>query len=198
MQLLRCRPAFFAILAGARGPHSFQLRWSSVRSGSGSGRTTDEEELQQARAWLAALHADVIPLKTIGELSFSRSSGPGGQNVNKVNSKATLRVPLGALLNHVPTALHDELRRSRYVGAKSNDIVVQADDSRKQNDNAYACYKRLYDAIVEAGRIAVPNETTAEQMRHVKNLQKADNERRLKNKKQQSAKKSSRRSRGED
>lgn len=88
----------------------------------------------------------------------------------RVNSKATLRVPLGALLNHVPTALHHELRHSRYLGSKTNDIVVQADDSRKQNANAHACYKRLYDAIREAGRIAVPSETSAEQMRHVKNL----------------------------
>ena len=95
MQILRCRPALFATFAGARTPQALQLqlqlRWSSVRGGSGSGSgsgdgvsaTVDEEELQQARAWLAALHADVIPLKTIGELSFSRSSGPGGQNVNK-------------------------------------------------------------------------------------------------------------------
>ena len=88
----------------------------------------------------------------------------------RVNSKATLRVPLDALLNHVPTALHRELRRSRYLASKSNDMVVQADESRKQNDNAHACYKRLYDAIRDAGRIAVPSETTAEQMRHVKNL----------------------------
>lgn len=91
MQILRCRPALFATFAGARTPQALQLqlRWSSVRGGSGSGSgdgvsvTVDEEELQQARAWLAALHADAIPLKTIGELSFSRSSGPGGQNVNK-------------------------------------------------------------------------------------------------------------------
>lgn len=79
-------------------------------------------------------------------------------------------MPLDALLNHVPTALHAELSRSRYVSARSSDIVVQADDSRKQNDNAHACYKRLYDAIVEAGRNAVPKETSAEQQRHVKNL----------------------------
>jgi peptidyl-tRNA hydrolase ICT1 len=91
MQNLRCRPALFATFAGARTPQALQLRWSSVRGGSGSGSGSgsgngvgvDEEELQQARAWLAALHADAIPLKTIGELSFSRSSGPGGQNVNK-------------------------------------------------------------------------------------------------------------------
>ncbi|KAF1929108.1 peptidyl-tRNA hydrolase domain-containing protein [Didymella exigua CBS 183.55] len=195
MQLFRCRPAL-ALVTGGKTPQAVQHRWSSARSGNGS--DVDEEELQKARAWLAALHAEGIPLKTIGALSFSRSSGPGGQNVNKVNSKATLRVPLGALLNHVPTALHAELSRSRYVAAKSSDIIIQADDSRKQNDNAHACYKRLYDAIVEAGRNAVPNETSAEQQRHVKHLQKADNERRIKFKKQQSAKKSARRSCGDD
>jgi peptidyl-tRNA hydrolase ICT1 len=41
-----------------------------------------EEELQEARKWLEQVHAETIP-KDIGELSFSRSSGPGGQNVNK-------------------------------------------------------------------------------------------------------------------
>ena len=41
-----------------------------------------EEELQVARKWLANLHTETIP-KSVGELSYSRSSGPGGQNVNK-------------------------------------------------------------------------------------------------------------------
>jgi peptidyl-tRNA hydrolase ICT1 len=49
-------------------------------------------------------------------------------------------------------------------------MVVQADDSRKQSDNAHSCYKRLFDAIVEAGQNAVPNETSAEQSQRVKNL----------------------------
>jgi hypothetical protein len=47
---------------------------------------------------------------------------------------------------------------------------VQADDSRKQSDNAHSCFKRLYDAIAEAGHHAVPNETSAEQSLRVKNL----------------------------
>lgn len=51
----------------------------------GGGAADDDEELHQARAWVAQLHAETIP-KTIGELSFSRSSGPGGQNVNKYAS----------------------------------------------------------------------------------------------------------------
>ncbi len=45
--------------------------------------SVDENELLAARAWLAKLDAETIPFKSIGELSFSRSSGPGGQNVNK-------------------------------------------------------------------------------------------------------------------
>lgn len=81
MQLFRhcCRPAI-TLIPVTSTPQAVQLRWSSARSGS---TTVSDEELQKARAWLAALHAEVIPLKTIGELSFSRSSGPGGQNVNK-------------------------------------------------------------------------------------------------------------------
>ncbi|KAF2827559.1 hypothetical protein CC86DRAFT_321738, partial [Ophiobolus disseminans] len=179
-------------------------RCPAVRRALSSGRdnntTASDDDLRKARAWLTQLHlhADTIPLKRLCTLTFDRSSGPGGQNVNKTNSKATLRVALDALLNHVPAALHGELKRSRYVAAKSNAMIIQADDSRKQSDNAQSCYKRLYEAIVEAGQHAVPNETSAEQLQHVKNLQKSDNERRLKSKKQQSAKKSSRRGRGDD
>lgn len=43
---------------------------------------TDEEELQAARQWLSKLAPDMIP-RDLCDVSFSRSSGPGGQNVNK-------------------------------------------------------------------------------------------------------------------
>jgi hypothetical protein len=42
----------------------------------------DEEELRAARSWLADFTVDTIP-RSVGDVSFSRSSGPGGQNVNK-------------------------------------------------------------------------------------------------------------------
>lgn len=87
-----------------------------------------------------------------------------------MNSKATLKVPLAALLQHVPRALHHELRASRYVADRSSAFIIQADDSRKQNDNAHSCYKRLYEAIVEAGHAAIPGETSAEQAKRVKDL----------------------------
>jgi len=52
-------------------------------------------ELQAARKWLAQLHADTIP-RSIGELTFSRSSGPGGQNVNKYACPSSMFVRAGA------------------------------------------------------------------------------------------------------
>jgi hypothetical protein len=71
----------------------------AVRFASGSSSSSSEaspDELQAARKWLAQLHAETIP-KSIGELSFSRSSGPGGQNVNKYASAASMRLCGSAL-----------------------------------------------------------------------------------------------------
>lgn len=44
--------------------------------------THDDEDHREARTWLARFNVNTIP-KNIGEITFSRSSGPGGQNVNK-------------------------------------------------------------------------------------------------------------------
>lgn len=41
-----------------------------------------EAELDSARRWLKTFDKSVIP-QTVGDVSYSRSSGPGGQNVNK-------------------------------------------------------------------------------------------------------------------
>ena len=56
------------------------LRHYSARRGAGS--DADEADITTARQWLARLDPDTIP-RSICDISFSRSSGPGGQNVNK-------------------------------------------------------------------------------------------------------------------
>tara|TARA_R110002003_G_scaffold68_26_gene6254 strand:+ start:4013 stop:4261 length:249 start_codon:yes stop_codon:yes gene_type:complete len=61
---------------------------SSARDSSSG---ASDEDLAAARSWLGSLHAEAIPLKSIGELSFSRSSGPGGQNVNKYDQLANFQ-----------------------------------------------------------------------------------------------------------
>jgi peptidyl-tRNA hydrolase ICT1 len=53
-------------------------RWATDRRGA----EIDDEELKAARYWLTKLDAETIP-RSICEVSFSRSSGPGGQHVNK-------------------------------------------------------------------------------------------------------------------
>ncbi|EME77867.1 uncharacterized protein MYCFIDRAFT_33694 [Pseudocercospora fijiensis CIRAD86] len=161
----------------------------------GGGGDVDEAELQAARKWLKALNPDTIP-RELCEISFSRSSGPGGQNVNKVSSKATLRIPMSVLRQRLPRLMHPTIQSSRYHAAKSDDLVIQADDSRKQSDNVNACFRKLHDLIVQAGRDNVPGETSKEQVERVEKLQKAEAAGRRKMKEFQSKKKSARRGAG--
>ncbi|KAK5081361.1 hypothetical protein LTR05_008156 [Lithohypha guttulata] len=134
----------------------------------------------------------------IGEVSYARASGPGGQNVNKVNSKAQLRVSLDQLLPLLPSVLHDGIRKSPHYAARTNSLLIQSDESRKQLANKETCYSKLQSLVEEVYQKSVPGETSAEQHEHVKKLQKADNENRLKMKKIHSSKKAARKGGGDD
>ncbi|KAK1049821.1 hypothetical protein LTR12_013387 [Friedmanniomyces endolithicus] len=169
----------------------FQRSYAAARHGA----PADEADLSAARTWLSNLNPNTIP-RSICQISFSRSSGPGGQNVNKVSSKATLRIPTPALLPLLPALLHPHILSSRYHAAKSNDLVIQADESRKQADNVEACFRKLSEVVAEAGREAVPGKTSAAQGKRVEGLQKAEAAGRRRMKEMQSKKKSARRGGG--
>jgi hypothetical protein len=64
-----------------KAPYFTTYRHFATRRG---GDATDEQ-LDAARKWLKKLDPDTIP-RNICDISFSRSSGPGGQNVNKYSS----------------------------------------------------------------------------------------------------------------
>lgn len=55
-------------------------KYSSTQASFSSGSLDDDHD--EARRWLRQFHVNTIP-RTLCEISFSRSSGPGGQNVNK-------------------------------------------------------------------------------------------------------------------
>ncbi|EER23220.1 hypothetical protein CPC735_045900 [Coccidioides posadasii C735 delta SOWgp] len=169
----------------------------ALRQSPQHGTRQNAEDLQTARSWLSRLSSQTIP-RSICEISFSRSSGPGGQNVNKVNSKVTLRVPLGLLFPLVPSVLHHEIRSSRYLAGRTDSLVIQSDETRKQSQNLELCFEKLRDVLAEAGKAAIPGETSAEQRKRVKELQNRANEARIRMKKVHSNKKNNRKGKGYD
>ena len=67
-------------------------------------------------------------------VSHSRSSGPGGQNVNKVNTKVTLRVPL----NRLPVQEAELERIKAGLAGRNNsdgELVILSDETRSQLRN---------------------------------------------------------------
>ena len=68
-------------------------------------------------------------------LRFARSSGPGGQNVNKVNTKVTLRLPLTGF---TPFSAEDLLLAKTKLNNrinKSGELIIQIENSRSQSRN---------------------------------------------------------------
>jgi ribosome-associated protein len=87
-----------------------------------------------------------IPAAEI-ELTYARSSGPGGQNVNKVASKAVLRWNPGT-----SAALSDDDRAHvlRALAARltnDGDLVLASDRHRDQPKNVAAVLERLVDLL---------------------------------------------------
>ncbi len=79
--------------------------------------------------------------------SYSRSAGPGGQNVNKSNTKATLRWSVKD--SELPDVLRKRLE-SRLRLNKSRTLMISCQQHRSQEQNARQCRLRLKQMIAEA------------------------------------------------
>src|SRR3954453_1295175 len=83
---------------------------------------------------------------------FARSGGPGGQNVNKVNTKAELWVRLDGITGLSPRAM---ARLRDLAGRRVTDageIHLSAETERRQQANRAAALERLRELIVAAQR----------------------------------------------
>ena len=93
----------------------------------------------------------VVPDEEL-EWKFIRSSGPGGQNVNKVASAAQLRFLLGQNVS-LPVTVRNRLRR--LAGSKLIDdgsILFKSMSERSQDQNRRAALERL-EALIRAALV---------------------------------------------
>jgi ribosome-associated protein len=92
--------------------------------------------------------------------SFVRSSGPGGQNVNKVSSAVQLRFDV----RRSPSLPNDvAVRLMRLAGkrlTKDGVIVIIAQSHRQQERNRADARDRLFDLIRQAAVRPVPRRAT--------------------------------------
>ena len=121
--------------------------------------------------------------------AFARSGGPGGQAVNKLATKAELRVEVGRIVG-LSGAARQRLRTlaGRRL-TRDDELVLVATATRSQLDNKRACLTRLQALVAEARKVPRKRKPTKPT--------RAAKEKRLTRKRQLAAKKDSRRKRDE-
>jgi ribosome-associated protein len=126
----------------------------------------------------------VIPESEL-DFSFARSGGPGGQNVNKVNSQVVLRFDVA----NSPSLSDDQRRRIssklRNRITTDGELVLSSQTHRTQVANREAVVDRFRDLLREALKRPKPRKRTKPS--------RAAKERRLEKKKRRSQRKRQRR-----
>jgi ribosome-associated protein len=121
-------------------------------------------------------------------LQYARSGGPGGQNVNKLNTKAELWVRLAAMRG----MSHGAVARLRALAGRrvtiQDEIHLSSETERGQEGNRAAVMQRLREMIVQA--------KVEPKVRRKKKVSRAAKARRVDAKKRRGAIKSMRRDGG--
>ncbi|KAI0122680.1 hypothetical protein F4814DRAFT_409576 [Daldinia grandis] len=155
----------------------------------------DQDDLTEARTWHASFTESSLPK---GQTSYSRSSGPGGQHVNKTESKATTVWSVEELSKGLPKLVRLSLRSSRYYSKGNDSITIQAQTQRSRSANTDDNHSKLVEELQKIYREQVPGTTSSQKIKKYEALEKSARESRLRSKKEHSSKKAFRKGRGGD
>lgn len=85
-------------------------------------------------------------------ISFSRSGGPGGQNVNKVETRVEVRFHL-ATADWIPPGTRARLAAQKATLInQEGELIVSSSQHRSQAQNLDACLEKLAGFLTEASR----------------------------------------------
>ena len=92
-------------------------------------------------------------IREFSRSDFSRSGGPGGQNVNKVNTRVILRIKISDIkgLNEEELTRLRETLTSRITN--EDELIVTSSEERSQRINLERAYVRLENLISNASKI---------------------------------------------
>ncbi|KAK9053175.1 hypothetical protein SSX86_029807 [Deinandra increscens subsp. villosa] len=138
---------------------------------------------------------DPIPKITLDHVtvSFARSGGPGGQNVNKVNTKVDMRFNVNAAYWLSDRIREKILQMEKNRINKDGELVISSTKTRTQKGNIEDALEKL-QAIIDAASY-VPPPPSEEQVKKINKIAAIAEHKRLQNKKVLSQKKAFRRSR---
>ena len=121
-----------------------------------------------------------IPLKEFS-FSYARSPGPGGQNVNKVNTKVILKWDLSRTTCLPETVMKRLTQKYSRRISKTNELIVTSHRFRDQGRNIADAINKLRELVLSVA--AEPKK------RKPRKKSKASNRRRLEEKRRNSDKK---------
>ncbi|KAL7962157.1 hypothetical protein V8C34DRAFT_270925 [Trichoderma compactum] len=150
----------------------------------------DQDALAEARVWYNSFDASQLPK---GNTSYARSSGPGGQHVNKTETKAVTVYPVKDLLAVLPKYLHPAVRSSKYYTAGNDSLTFSAQTHRSKSANLDENKRKLIDEVMGIYRELTPAVTSSEKKKKHQEIERRFHETRVQDKKFNSAKKQSRR-----